>query len=431
MSPLSPTPPQGDLEVLLTDQAQPRPHILGRVVCPGRIVVGRASTADVVLPRDDTQASRQHFNIELTPEFCRLTNTTRLGTLVNGMVVNTQCDLRHGDLIKAGKSVFQIELRRRGAPVELGPAPTMVFQPAGDATSLSEEQPAAPPSLPLHPQLPRYRMIRPLGTGGNGTVWLAENQAGQEVACKVIRPDRALDPESCARFRREASHLRDLGHPHIVGFREAGESGGLLYLVMDYIPGSNLAELLRREGRLAVGRAVRLVCQVLEALGEAHGNGVVHRDVKPSNILVHSAAGHGEAARLADFGLAKMYQSTDAVMSLTQPGVAGGTLAFASPEMLTDFRLAGPLSDQYGAAATLYNLLTNCFLHDAANAVQMLDSIRQADAVPLEQRRPGLSAELTTAIHRAVNREPRLRFPTVGALRLALVPFATGADRND
>jgi serine/threonine-protein kinase len=424
MSPLSPISPQPDLEVLLTDQAHPAPRVFGRVVCPGKLHVGRKLTADVILPAEDLEASREHFYIELTPEFCRLTNTAERGTFVNNMLVHTQCELRHGHLILAGKSVFRVELLRQGAPVELGPALTMVFQPASDATSLPVEQPAVPPSQPAQLHLPGYRLIRSLGMGGMGTVWLAENRAGKEVACKVIRPDRALDPETCARFRREASHLRDLSHRHIVGFREAGEYQGLLYLAMDYIPGSNLAELLRREGRFAVGRAVRLVCQLLEALGEAHGNGVVHRDVKPSNILMHTSAGNGEEVRLADFGLAKMYQSNDMVMSLTLPGVAGGTLAFASPEMLTDFRLAGPLSDQYGAAATLYNLLTNCYLHNAGNAVQMLDCIRHCDAVPLEQRRPELPAELTAAIHRAVNREPRLRFPTVGALRAALAPYA-------
>jgi serine/threonine-protein kinase len=422
MSPLSPISPQPDLEVLLTDQAQPAPRIFGRTACPGKLHVGRSFTADVILPAEDREASREHFYIELTPEFCRLTNTADSGTLVNGMLVHTQCDLRHGDIIRASDSVFRIEVRRRGAPVALGPAPTMVIQPGSDATSLPDEQSAGPSAQLGSLHVPGYRLIRQLGRGGMGTVWLAE-RAGKEVACKVIRPDRALDPETCARFRREASHLRDLSHRHIVGFREAGEYQGLLYFAMDYIPGSNLAELLRREGRFAVGRAVRLVCQLLEALTEAHGNGVVHRDVKPSNILVHNAA-TGEEVRLADFGLAKMYQSNDVAQALTLPGVAGGTLAFASPEMLTDFRLAGPLSDQYGAAATLYNLLTDGFLHDANNAVQMLDCIRHCDAVPLEQRRPELPAELAAAIHRAVNREPRLRFPTVGALRTALAPYA-------
>jgi serine/threonine-protein kinase len=413
--------PVPDLEVVLTEAAQLQPCVLGRLGCPGALSVGRSRSANLILPADDRTAGRMHFVIELTTRFCRLENNAERGTFVNGLVVFSQCDLRHGDLIRAGKSVFRVELLRRGVPVELGPAPTMVFQPSGEVTSLAVEQPAAPTSLPMPVQLPGYQVIRTLGTGGMGTVYLAEDRAGKEVACKVIRPDRALDEDSCKRFRREANHLRDLSHRYIVGFREAGEYQGLLYLVMEYVPGSNLAQLLGREGPFAVGRAVRLVSQILEALGEAHTNGVVHRDVKPSNILVHEGPG-GEEARLADFGLAKMYQSDD--LLLTRPGVTGGTLAFASPEMVTDFRGAGPLSDQYGAAVTLYHLLTNNYLHDACHAVEMLDRIRHCDAVPLEQRRPGLPAELAAVIHRAVNREPRLRFPTVGSLRSALAPYA-------
>jgi serine/threonine-protein kinase len=272
-------------------------------------------------------------------------------------------------------------------------------------------------------QIPGYRLIRLLGAGGMGNVWLAENRTGQPAACKLIRPDRALDRETCARFRRETTHLRDLRHRHIVGFREAGEANGLLYLVMDYIPGSNLGELLRQEGPFGVARAVRLMCQVLEALGEAHGNGVVHRDVKPSNVMV-DRGGDSEEARLADFGLAKAYQSADVNASLTLRGVMGGTLAFAGPEMLSDFRSAGPLADQYGAAATLYTLLTGCHIHDAANAVAMLDRIRNCDAVPLGQRRAGLPEGLAAAVHRALSREPRLRFPTVHALHAALLPYS-------
>jgi serine/threonine-protein kinase len=277
--------------------------------------------------------------------------------------------------------------------------------------------------MPL--QLPGYRLIRPIDTGGMGTVWLAEDREGQPAACKLIRPELALSPEKCARFRRETDHLRDLRHRHIVGFREAGEFHGLLYLVMDYVAGRNLAQLLVQEGPLAVGRAVRLTCQVLEALWEAHRNGVVHRDVKPSNVLVHTDPS-GEEVRLADFGMAKAYQSADMSQAITLPGAIGGTLAFAAPEMVTDFRRAGPLADQFGAAATLYNLLTARHLHDTDNVLQLLDCIRTRDATPLSQRRSGLPVELTDIIHRALDREPRRRFPTVSYLRDVLLPYADG-----
>jgi serine/threonine-protein kinase len=152
----------------------------------------------------------------------------------------------------------------------------------------------------------------------------------------------------------------------------------------------------------------------------------VHRDVKPSNILVHTGP-NGEEVRLADFGMAKAYQSADISKALTLPGVAEGTFAFAAPEMVTDFRKAGPLADQFGAAATLYNLLTGRSLHDHDNAAELLECIRTRDPIPLSQHRPGLPVALTEAIHRALDREPRRRFPTVRHLRDVLLPFADGA----
>ncbi len=411
-----------DLEVLLTDAADPQRCVCGRIVGPGVLIVGRVATAHLVLPAGDRQASGTHFLIELSPTFCRLTNQSKNGTFVNGVLIDSACDLRHGDLIRAGKSVFAVEVRRRGEPADLLPAPTVLWQALGETTNPVEDPPTAPPAPVAPVQVPGYRTIRSLGTGSMGTVWLMEDHRGQLVACKLIHPDKAQDHASCTRFRRETNHLRDLRHQHIVGFRDAGEVHGLLYLVMDYIPGSSLADLLARQGPFDVGRAVRLTCQVLEALGEAHGNGVVHRDVKPGNILV-TAGPDGEEVRLADFGLAKAYQSADVGQALTSPNMTGGTLAFAAPEMVIDFLRAGPLADQYGAAATLYNLLTGRYLHDAVNVPQMLDCIRTRDAVPLGQRRPGLPEGLVRAVHRALDREPRLRFPTVQAFHAALSSY--------
>ncbi len=412
-----------DWALQLADPVETAPAVRGHVACPGTLVVGRKHTADIVLPPDDESASRLHFLAELAPAYCRLTNHSGRGTLVNGLLVQAQCDLRHGDLIRAGRTVLVVHLLRAGAPAGLPAAPTVLHRDEGDATSDAEDAPlpATPPQATLH--VPGYQLIRQLGAGGMGNVWLAEDIAGRQAACKLIRPELALNARVCARFRRETTHLRDLRHRHIVGFREAGEAQGLLYLVMDYVPGSNLAEVLARDGPLAVPRAVRLACQVLDALSEAHKACVVHRDVKPSNVLVHAAPG-GEECRLADFGLAKAYQSSDLAQALTLPGVMGGTMAFASPEMLTDFRQAGPFADQYGAAATLYHVLAGRGPHEAANTLMLLDSIRTLDPPPLTRWRDDVPPGLSGAIGRALAREPRHRFPTAQAFREALLPFA-------
>ncbi len=414
------TAPGPGLEVRLADPGDAQ--VRGRLVCPGVMVVGTLPTANVILPTSDKKAARIHFDIELDAAYCRLNNHCDQGTFVNNLLVPRLRDLRHGDLIRAGRSVFLVQLLRGDEPAELPQSSTILWEPTTDSTRPADTTPPTelPPSTV---QLPGYRMVRLLGSGGMGNVWLAEDRAGQPVACKLIRPELAMQPNIVARFRRETNHLRDLSHRHIVGFREAGEHQGLLYLVMEYVEGHSLDELLRAQGPFAVGRAVRLLCQVLEALREAHNNGIVHRDVKPSNVLVHRGP-EGEEVRLVDFGMAKVYQAADAGPTLTLPGVMGGTLAFAAPEMVTDFRQAGPLADQYGAAATLYNLLAACYPHDAENALQMIDFIRTRDAVPLAQRRADLPEPLTAAVHRALDRDPRRRFPTVQALHDRLAPYA-------
>src|SRR5262249_40419878 len=145
-------------------------------------------------------------------------------------------------------------------------------------------------------------------------------------------------------------------------FREMGESNGQLYFAMDYVPGTDAGRLLKAHGPLPAGRAVALVCQLLEALEYAHAKGYVHRDIKPANLLVTEIGGR-EVAKLADFGLARVYQ-TSRLSGLTMMGDRGGTIAFVAPEQLTHFRDAKPAVDQYSAGATLYNLLTQRFVYD-------------------------------------------------------------------
>ncbi len=287
-----------DLEVLLFNPAGPDGPVCARLPCPGRLAVGRDplygqrlaedDVADVpvclhFLPRKDSSASRLHFVVELRPTFCRLKNESKQGTLVNNTAIWTGCDLRHGDLIRAGQSVFRAEVHRGQQPVDLPAGPTQLYIPAGElTTSPGLLQPAAvePLSVPAPPHLPGYRLVRRLGEGGQGTVFLAESTGGEPVALKFVRADLAADSHASIRFQRETDHLRDLRHRHIVGFRDSGKVEGLLYLVMDYIPGQSTGELVRQQGPLAFGRAVRLVCQVLEAVDHAHRAGVVHRDVK-------------------------------------------------------------------------------------------------------------------------------------------------------
>jgi serine/threonine-protein kinase len=272
--------------------------------------------------------------------------------------------------------------------------------------------------------IPGYRLARELGRSGMGVVWLALRLAdGGRVALKTITPAQAGDTEIVGRFLREADILRELDHPHIVAFHEMGEANGQLYFAMEYVPGTDARRVLKEQGPLSVGRAVAWVCQALEALEYAHARGFIHRDIKPANLLIGAEGGRG-AVKLADFGLARVYQATK-LSGLTVTREMGGTPAFMAPEQVLNFREAQPTADQYGAAATLYNLLTGKYVYDLPGMVlEALAVMLHDDPVPLRARRGDLPAGLADVIHRALAREPADRFPDVKAMRQALRRFA-------
>jgi eukaryotic-like serine/threonine-protein kinase len=250
-----------------------------------------------------------------------------------------------------------------------------------------------------------------------GAVWLARQESdGALVAIKTIKPAATPGPTAVQRFLREAAILRRLQHPHIVAFRGEGEANGLLYFVMDYVPGMDAGRLVQEHGPLPVGRAVRLVCQMLE--------GFIHRGIKPANLLV--TEGTPETAKLADFGLARAYQASP-LSGLTVTGAMAGTPAFMPPEQVLDFRSVKPAADQYSAAATLYHLLTGKPLYDGArDSTGLLLRVLQEEPVPLRRRRPDLPEGLAAAVQRALARKPEQRFPDLERLRQALLPLAGG-----
>ena len=272
--------------------------------------------------------------------------------------------------------------------------------------------------------IPGYRIVRELGRGSMGIVSLALREAdGKAYAMKTIIPSVSANQAVIDRFLREAHILRQLQHPYIVGLRDEGEIDGMLYFAMDYVHGTDASRLLKREGPLDIKRALRLVCPMLEALGHAHERKFVHRDVKPSNLLVSEGTGP-EVVRLADFGLARVYQASE-MSGLTFNGDIGGTVAFMPPEQITEYRDAKPPADQYAAAASLYNLLTNKYVYDLPEGdfPKQLRLILNEDTVPILKRRRDIPKAMSGAIHRALAREPEDRFPTAIAFREALRPF--------
>jgi eukaryotic-like serine/threonine-protein kinase len=169
---------------------------------------------------------------------------------------------------------------------------------------------------------------------------------------------------------------------------------------------------------------VDLVCQLLRALDYAHAKGFVHLDVKPSNMLVTQEAGR-DVVRLSDFGLARIYL-TSKMSGLSSDTEGGGTAPFMAPEQINDLRATKPSADQYSAAATLYNFLTDRFIYDFPKKLHAkIMKILLEDPVPIRDRRPDLPVGLAAIIHRALARDPQARYPNVREMRRALLPFAT------
>jgi serine/threonine-protein kinase len=273
------------------------------------------------------------------------------------------------------------------------------------------------------PRIPGYQLVRQLGRGNMGIVYLARREAdGREVAVKTVLPTQADNPQITLRFLREAEALGKFNHPNIVTFHEAGEASGLLYFVMEYVFGTDVAKVLQERPRVEPRTAIRLAIQVLDALAHAHIKGMVHRDIKPANVLLADLPDGKRQVKLADFGLARVYRASQ-ISGLTIVGDLGGTPAYMPPEQITNYREVMPAADQYSTAAMLYHMLTGKWVFDLPPMPAGLLTILNNEPVPLCERRPDLPADLGEVIHKALAKKPEQRYQDVMVFRQALVPF--------
>ena len=251
-----------------------------------------------------------------------------------------------------------------------------------------------------------FHLERLLGRGGMGAVYLAREPAlDRLVAIKVLPPERAQSSDLRERFRREARTAAQLSHPNIVPLLTFGEDDGLMYFVMGYVEGETLSARVQREGRLEVGEAVRVLSELAQALSYAHGRAVVHRDVKPDNVLLEQPK---SVVRLTDFGVAK---GIAAASSLTTEGSVIGTPLFMSPEQASGRVDVDARTDIYSLGAVAFTLLTGRPPFEGRSASEIMRQHLTRDAPRMRDQVPGIPAAIDDAVRRCLAKEPSARFP--------------------
>ena len=270
----------------------------------------------------------------------------------------------------------------------------------------------------------RYQVGDTLGFGGMSEVHRGRDlRLGRDVAVKVLRADLARDPSFQARFRREAQNAASLNHPAIVAVYDtgetAGETGPVPYIVMEYVDGDTLRDVLKQEGPLPPRRTMEIVADVCAALDFSHRHGIVHRDVKPANIMLNRAG----AVKVMDFGIARAVSDGQATMTATSAVI--GTAQYLSPEQARG-ESVDARSDVYATGCVLYELLTGQppFTGDSPVAIAY-QHVREAPRPPSEAK-PGLPKELDAIVLKALNKNPLNRYQTAAEMRSDLVRALSG-----
>jgi tRNA A-37 threonylcarbamoyl transferase component Bud32 len=256
-----------------------------------------------------------------------------------------------------------------------------------------------------------------IGRGGMGVVYRARDERLQRrVAIKVLPPELAFQQDIRERFTREAQTAARLSHPHIVPIHTVGEGSGLVYFVMGYVDGESVAARIRRRGRLPAEEVRRIMRETADALSAAHALSVIHRDIKPDNILLEGTRGR---VMVTDFGIAKALSAASGA-TLTGVGVAIGTPAFMSPEQAAGERDIDGRSDLYSLGVVTYQMLTGELPFNAPSVAGILMKQITEPAPDLRRKRPDIPEDLALAVARCLEKDPSNRWPTADALRRAL-----------
>ena len=378
-------------------------------------LLGRSESSSVCL-EDDLVVSRNHLQIEIDPPRCFVRDLKSAnGTFVNGERIDERW-LENGDTISGGKTCIRVHIEETDDKL-------LDFRDTANAAAYlaKTDLMTLPPT-----SVSGYQLLEQIGSGATGVVHKAvHQQTGEIAAVKLITPSKTADDLIINSMIREASVLCQLDHKRIVKFIDTGVAGGHVFLIMEYVAAVDLMAILRR---MATSTRIRVACglirQVLDGLTHAHDVGVIHRDIKPRNILVSQQAG-GLKAKLADFGLAKYF--ADAGFSrFSGENEIKGTLSYMAPEQIENSRYATPKADLFSVAATLYTLISDAQIYDCSDGRVSIDTILRNGPTPIQRHVPHVPSALVQILDRALAHDPNARFGNAAEMREALAQFSGG-----
>ncbi|MGE5575613.1 MAG: Stk1 family PASTA domain-containing Ser/Thr kinase [Syntrophothermus sp.] len=266
----------------------------------------------------------------------------------------------------------------------------------------------------------RYQILEKIGEGGMALVYKARcTLLHRTVAVKILRPQYASDEEFVERFRREAQSAASLSHPNVVNIYDVGEVGDIYYIVMEYIEGRSLKDLIRQEAPLAVPTAVRIARQICEALQHAHEHNIVHRDIKPHNILLTIDG----RVKVTDFGIARAASSA----TLTQTGFVIGSVHYFSPEQAKGGQI-GPQSDLYSLGVVMYEMLTGKVPFEGDSPISIALKQIQEHPKPPAELNPAIPPDLQEIVLKAMAKDLKVRYSRAGEMLADLRRFSRAED---
>jgi serine/threonine protein kinase len=388
-------------------------------------ILGRSSECHLSVP-DDPYLSANHFLIEVAPPQCYLRDLgSRNGTFVNGARCGSR---RPGETAEDAASRAERVALKDGDVVFAG---TMEVRVSIAPPAAAQEPPSPPVKEDLRVPLKKigdYEILEELGRGSMGLVYLVRRAGARDLAALKVMSvvDSHLSKNQRECFQREVEATKALRHPNIVAFYGSGCSGDDLYFSMEYCGGGSLSSLMKKNGgRLPLEQGAPLMLQVMEALEYAHGLNIVHRDIKPDNILL-AGSGASLSAKISDFGLAKNFVLAG-LSGISTPDSGGGTLAYMPKEQLLNFMYTKPVSDVFSAGATFYVMLSGRYVYDFETVPDPFRVVLEGRTVPLRARGVKLPEGLMEVIDRAAAVEPAARFQSASEMRLALAEALRGA----